>query len=41
VAPPSISEVMERTRKNYSGPLVTGEDLMTFRLTGAGVERLR
>ena len=41
VAPPTISEVLERTRKNYSGPLLAGEDLMTFRLTAAGVERLR
>lgn len=41
VLPPTIGEVIERTRTNYSGPLIAGEDLMTFRLTGAAVERLR
>lgn len=34
---PSWAEVIARTRTNYSGPLVIGEDLMRFYVSDAGV----
>jgi ribonuclease Z len=30
VAPPSIEEIMAQTRQAYDGPLMMGEDLMSF-----------
>jgi hypothetical protein len=33
----SAQEVFETTRKNYSGPLLVGEDLMVFRVGRQGV----
>lgn len=38
VPPLTDKDVVEMTRKTYSGPLVVGEDLMSFRLTKDGVE---
>jgi ribonuclease Z len=40
--PPTIADVLSRTRKVYKGPLVAGEDLTRYTLTAAGVtgERL-
>ncbi len=37
VPPMTEQEVVELTRKNYSGPLMVGEDLMTFRIGREGV----
>jgi ribonuclease Z len=36
-APPSVEDILARTRSAYSGPLVVGEDLMTIAI-GAEVE---
>ena len=36
----SMDELVEMTRKTYSGPLLVGEDLMSFRVTKEGVEVL-
>jgi len=38
VAPPSEKDVLDLTRKTYAGPLVIGEDLMSFRIDANGVE---
>jgi ribonuclease Z len=32
VAPPSIDDIVAETRQTYGGPLVVGEDLMTFEI---------
>jgi len=32
VAPPSIEDIMAETRRTYDGPLVVGEDLMSFEI---------
>jgi len=32
IPPPTIAEVIAETRQTYSGPLVVGEDLMTFEI---------
>ncbi|MBL8384377.1 MAG: MBL fold metallo-hydrolase [Burkholderiales bacterium] len=40
VPPVTEAEVVEMTRRTYAGPLVVGEDLMAFRLTGDGVAQL-
>lgn len=37
VKPMTVQEVVDLTRKNYSGPLVAGEDLMVFHVGQAGV----
>lgn len=37
VSPMTVQEVVDLARKNYSGPLVAGEDLMAFRVGRAGV----
>ncbi len=37
VAPPTEKDVLELTRKTYSGPLELGEDLMTFSIGADGV----
>jgi ribonuclease Z len=37
VPAPTIDEVVSQTRNTYDGPLVVGEDLMSFRLTNEGV----
>ncbi len=37
VPPMTEQEVVELTRKNYSGPLMVGEDLMAFRIAREGV----
>ena len=39
VAPPTEQDVLEMTRKTYSGPLVLGEDLMEFVLGAQGVKQ--
>lgn len=38
VPPVTEQDVIDMTRKNYSGPLLVGEDLMSFSITGSGVE---
>lgn len=38
VPPLKEAEVLEMTRKTYSGPLAIGEDLMRFDLTAEGVK---
>jgi ribonuclease Z len=38
VPPVTEQEVIEMTRKTYAGPLLVGEDLMSFSITGSGVE---
>lgn len=37
VSPMTVQEVVDLARKNYSGPLVAGEDLMAFRVGRDGV----
>ena len=37
VSPMTVQEVVDLARKNYSGPLVAGEDLMAFRVGRGGV----
>ncbi len=37
VKPMTVQEVVDLTRKNYSGPLVAGEDLMVFHVGQEGV----
>ena len=37
-ARPQFEEIVAETRKTYSGPLQTGEDLMSFDITDAGVK---
>jgi ribonuclease Z len=32
IAPPTLDEVLAQTRQAYDGPLVLGEDLMTFEI---------
>jgi ribonuclease Z len=36
--PPSEEDLATLTRETYGGPLVVGEDLMTFDITSEGVE---
>jgi ribonuclease Z len=36
---PSVEALLEQTRKTYGGPLVVGEDLMTFEI-GDDVKQL-
>jgi ribonuclease Z len=40
IPPVTEEEVLEMTRKTYSGALLIGEDLMAFRLDGDQVVRL-
>ena len=40
IPPVTEEEVLEMTRKTYSGPMLIGEDLMAFRLDGDQVVRL-
>lgn len=37
----SVPELVRRTRSSYAGPLVVGEDLMSFELNGKGAYALR
>lgn len=39
IPPPTEQDVLEMTRKTYSGPLVLGEDLMEFVLSEQGVKQ--
>jgi ribonuclease Z len=32
VPPPTIDDIVAETRETYGGPLVVGEDLMTFEI---------
>ena len=34
-------QLIERTRENYKGPLVVGEDLMSFSITAKGIDIYR
>jgi ribonuclease Z len=38
---PSIADIVMQTRQNYRGPLVVGEDLMTFNIGAGGVALYR
>jgi ribonuclease Z len=38
VPPVTEQDVIDMTRRTYAGPLLVGEDLMSFALTGSGVE---
>ena len=35
--PPSIADIINETRQTYQGPLVVGEDLMTFDIGASGI----
>jgi ribonuclease Z len=37
ISAPSIGEIVNETRQTYQGPLVVGEDLMTFDVGRGGV----
>lgn len=41
IPPVSEKDVFEMTRRTYSGPLVLGEDLMSFRIGREGVEQIQ
>lgn len=41
VPPASPEEIIAQTRQTYDGPLVVGEDLMRFSVTGTGVTQIK